>query len=67
MFYVNGREIPVKPPLGFIDNGCLTGSPVKPPTGDPSNLQWEFNGNGCLAGASVNTHGGRKSTNTLFS
>ncbi|KAH3783276.1 hypothetical protein DPMN_161210 [Dreissena polymorpha] len=58
---------PVKPPLGFIENGSLTGSPVKPPTGDPSNLPREFNGNGSLAGAPVKIHGGRKSTNTLFS
>ncbi|KAH3739896.1 hypothetical protein DPMN_046586 [Dreissena polymorpha] len=66
-FFVNGRGPPVKLPLGFIENGSLTGSPVKPPTGDTSNLPWKFNGNGSLAGARVKPHGGRKSTNTLFS
>ncbi|KAH3696903.1 hypothetical protein DPMN_084386 [Dreissena polymorpha] len=32
-FFVNGRGAPVKLPLGFIENGSLTGSPVKPPRG----------------------------------
>ncbi|KAH3868293.1 hypothetical protein DPMN_031436 [Dreissena polymorpha] len=50
-FFVNGRGAPAKPPLEFIENGGLTGSPVKPPTGDRSKLQRVFNGNGSLAGA----------------
>ncbi|KAH3692041.1 hypothetical protein DPMN_194918 [Dreissena polymorpha] len=46
---------PHQTPIEFIENVSLTGSPVKPPTEEPSNLPRKFNGNGSLAGAPVKT------------
>ncbi|KAH3888796.1 hypothetical protein DPMN_012836 [Dreissena polymorpha] len=66
-FFVNGPGAPVKLLLDFIENGSLTGSLSKPPTGDPSNLPRVFYGNGSLAGAPVKIPRERKYTKNLFS